>query len=42
MNLEALDTKIRRLQKLREILADQDTLELLSDPETMQILREFS
>lgn len=40
VDLKAIDTRIRRLQKLRELLADEDTRELIADPEIMGFLRD--
>jgi hypothetical protein len=39
-NLEALDARIRKLTKLRQLLADEDTVQLLNDPETLAMIRE--
>jgi hypothetical protein len=40
VNLKAIDTKIRKLQKLRELLADDDTRDLMADPEIMSMVRD--
>ncbi|MGC2744527.1 MAG: hypothetical protein WA672_15230 [Candidatus Angelobacter sp.] len=40
VDLKAIDTRIRKLQKLRELLADDDTRELMADPEIMGFLRD--
>jgi hypothetical protein len=39
VNLEAIDAKIRKLQKLRELLADEETRELMADPEMLEMVR---
>ena len=39
VNLTAIDARIRKLQKLRELLNDEETLELISDPEVMAMLQ---
>jgi len=40
VDLTTLDAKIRRLQKLRELLTDEDTRELLSDPDTVAFIQQ--
>lgn len=40
VDLKAIDTRIRKLQKLRALLADDETRELIADPEVMTMLRD--
>jgi hypothetical protein len=40
IDLKTLDARIRKLQKLRELLADNDTRELMTDPEVMDYLKQ--
>jgi hypothetical protein len=40
VDLNAIDARIRKLQKLRELLADDTTRELMNDPEIMGFLRD--
>jgi hypothetical protein len=38
-NIEQLEVKKRKLQKLKELLSDEETRELISDPEIMSMIR---
>ena len=40
VNLTTIDARIRKLQKLRSLLADDETRELIADPEVMTLLRD--
>lgn len=40
VDLKTIDARIRKLQKLRSLLADDDTRELMADPEIMGLLRD--
>lgn len=40
VDLKAIDDRIRKLQKLRELLADEDTCKLIADPEVLNMLRD--
>lgn len=39
-DLQSIETRIRKLQKLRDLLSDEETRELMSDPEVLAALRE--
>src|ERR1041384_1795786 len=39
VDLNSLDARIRKLQKLRTLLADEETRELIADPEVLALLR---
>ena len=40
MNLSVIDAKIEKLQRIRQLLSDDSTRELLSDPEAMALLQQ--
>ena len=39
VNLQLIDSRIKKLQKLRELLADEETRALIADPELMGLMR---
>jgi hypothetical protein len=40
LNLKPIDSRIHKLQKLRELLSNEDTRELLADPEMLALIHE--
>jgi hypothetical protein len=40
VDLQAIEARIRKLTKLRDILSDKDTMELMADPEVMKAFLE--
>ncbi|MFZ0300162.1 MAG: hypothetical protein WAM13_17555 [Candidatus Sulfotelmatobacter sp.] len=39
VDLKAIDTRIRKLQKLKEVLADEGLRELIADPELLELMK---
>lgn len=39
VDLKAIDARIRKLQKLKELLADETTRELIADPEIIELMK---
>lgn len=39
VDLKAIDARIRKLQKLKEVLADDTLRELIADPELLELMR---
>ncbi len=42
VNLTALEARIAKLQKVRDLLADEETCALISDPEVMALLQQVA
>jgi hypothetical protein len=39
LDMKTIDSKIRKLQKLKELLDDEGTRELIADPELLELMR---